>query len=365
MMTDGLVRVHTGRIEKSRRLLASRGAEQLLISDMSDIRWLSGFTGSSALLLVDVTGAALITDGRYLTQAADEVLGAKVCITDHDLFSEASSFLLKSVVLQSDHLTVAEKERLSGLSPLTSFIDAERLLSELRAGKDEVELACIRKALSISEQTIAECSKRLRPGVTEREVAGEIDFRHAQLGSEGPSFETIVAFGAHSALPHARPGELALRSGDVVLIDCGCTIGGYASDITRTFLYARDNPEVRRVYNVVRAAVERAIASARSGMNAADVDAAGRGLIESAGFGNYFVHSLGHGVGLDIHEWPKISRRSVDVLPENTIITIEPGIYLPDQFGIRIEEMVLLTPDGGKKLNSSSTELIILQHAPE
>ncbi len=361
--------VHARRIERARELLTvpdraeplcAGSPDQVFVTRIQDIRWLTGFTGSNAVMILGKTDAVFLTDGRYRTQATVEVSEARVLIAETDLLQDAAELFKKAILIQSDHLTLAQRKRLGELAPDTRFIEKENLLSQFRATKDAAEVALVQEALSISEKTITACLENIKSGITERELAAEIDYQHTRFGSEGPAFDTIVAFGARSALPHARPGNVRLLSGDVVLIDCGCTRGGYCSDITRTFLYGTDKAEVRDVYAVVLEALNAAVAEARSGIRAAELDAAARAVIESAGYADFFVHSLGHGVGLEIHEMPKINKLSNQILPENAIITVEPGIYLPDRFGIRIEEMVLLTSDGGQRLNDSPTKFTLL-----
>jgi len=233
-------------------------------------------------------------------------------------------------------------------------------LPSLRAVKDESELVKIRSALKITEQVFEEMLPLIRPGVTENELAAEIDYKQRQLGAEGSSFDTIVAFGPNSALPHARPGPSILETNQPVLMDFGCVFEGYASDMTRTVHVGEPTSGFRNVYASVLSALEVVTDGARSGMSGLDVDALARQCLSEKDLDVHFKHSLGHGVGLDIHEWPTLSKRGVDILPDGCVVTFEPGVYLKNEFGIRIEDMAVLRPDSAHTLNSFTTDLIVL-----
>ncbi len=360
-MTALLAHDYTRRVKSLEVLRVTTKSDYILITRLTDIRWLTGFTGSSAVLVAGPDGLLFNTDGRYATQSASEVLNSNILIAESDVLAAALKGLQGRVLYQSDYTSVADYERLFTAHPDIQFTGQASLLVDLRANKEASEIEWIRRALDITELTVGKVSRQIHSGITERELAAEIDHEHARLGSERPSFETIVAFGERSALPHALPTDRRLRNGDVILIDCGCTLNGYASDMTRCFVFGEATPLVAKVHEVVRMAVESAIQSARAGMNTCDLDAIARNEISKAGYGDNFIHSLGHGVGLDIHESPRVGKNVTGVLPENGIITIEPGIYLPGKFGIRIEEMVLLSTESADRLNKSSTSLIRLR----
>ncbi|ACY48211.1 M24 family metallopeptidase [Rhodothermus marinus] len=352
------------RIARIQERLSQTDADAALISALPDIRWACGFSGSNALLLVRRDGAHFLTDGRYTTQAEQEVQGIPRHAAGSDLMGYAvAQGLLEGVrrlLYQADHLTCARLQAYQELLPDVEWVGVENWLCELTAVKDETALQAIRQAQAITEQVFEEILPLIRPGVTERELAAEIVYRHLRLGAERMAFEPIVASGPNSALPHARPTHRAFDVGDVVLLDFGCHVDGYASDMTRTVVIGPPSREVEQVYETVRAAQEAALAIARAGITAAELDQAARAVIEAAGWGEYFTHSLGHGVGLQVHEWPRIASGNEEVLPVGAVVTIEPGIYLPGRFGIRIEDLIVLKPDGHENLTRLPRTLLIL-----
>ena len=331
------------------------GCDYLLISRLTDIRWLTGFTGSSGLIRVGENGILFATDGRYRTQVAQELTDVSTLIADTDVLGSILRGVQGTVLVQSDELSHSEYDRICSSFPEVKLSGRVNLLSSLRESKDSSEIELVRQALAITEATVTRCLERVCAGMTEKELAAEIDYEHAKSGSERPAFDTIVAFGENSALPHARPSGRRLKSGEIILIDCGCTIDGYASDMTRCVGFGEIDSETLHVYEIVQSSVDLAIAAAKSGMKSSDLDAVAREAITAAGYGHRFVHSLGHGVGLDVHETPRIGKNVDSLLPINGIVTIEPGIYIPGQFGIRIEEMVLLRSESAIRLNTSST----------
>ncbi len=352
------------RIAQIQERLRQTDADAVLISALPDIRWACGFSGSNALLLIRRDGAHFLTDGRYTTQAEQEVQGIPRHAAGSDLMRYAvEQELLKGVqrlLYQADHLTCACLQTYQELLPQIEWIGVEHWLCELTAVKDENALQAIRRAQAISEQVFEEILPLIRPGVTERELAAEIVYRHLRLGAERMAFDPIVASGPNSALPHARPTHRAFDVGDVVLLDFGCYVDGYASDMTRTVIIGLLSQEVEQIHETVRAAQEAALAIARAGIRAAELDRAARSVIEAAGWGDYFTHSLGHGVGLQVHEWPRIASGNEEVLPAGVVVTIEPGIYLPGRFGIRLEDLIVLQPDGHENLTHLPRTLLIL-----
>lgn len=354
----------SSRIERLRSYLPPLEADALFITFLPDIRWACGFTGSNGILLVRADDAVFLTDGRYETQAATEVTGARVVMGGYDLIGHAAENDLlvgcRSGVYQSDHLPVATFERLRDLFPGTSWKGAEDLLVREVASKNAAEVDRIRAAQRLTESVFEEILEWIDEGVSEKEVAAEIVYRHLRRGAERMSFDPIVAFGPNSALPHGLPTGRRLQRGEVVLLDFGCFLDGFASDMTRTVAMGDAGGDVRAVYNLVRAAQEQAIAEARSGVTSAELDGVARQIIKEAGYGDNFSHSLGHGLGLQIHEWPRVSY-SVDYeLPINCAVTIEPGIYLPGRFGIRIEDIVVLREGGCDNLTRASKDLLVL-----
>lgn len=337
--------------------------DALLLTDPSDVRWACGFTGSSGWLYWSPWEAFLLTDGRYTIQAAREVTGAEIRSEGGDLAAQLAEVVARQgarVAFSSDQVTVEISRRLSETLPQIRWIPATRLLARERAVKVGIEVEAITRAQRITEHVFDELLGVLRPGFTEREIAAEIVYRQLKRGAERMSFDPIVASGAHSALPHARPSGRVIERGDLLLLDFGCVVDGYASDMTRMVSIGSPEPEVRAVYDVVRGALDDASGGARSGMGADELDLIARSAIERAGYGPAFSHSLGHGVGLDIHEWPGVSFRNPEPLPDGAVITLEPGIYLEGRFGIRVEDLVVLKPDGIEVITRLSRDLFVV-----
>ncbi len=354
----------SARLRALRELAARHGADAVLLSAMPDIRWACGFTGSNGLLFVAREDAVFVSDGRYAEQARREVVGAEVATPGYDLIgflaAHAPAKASAVIVMQADHLTFAQYEEYAARLEPARPAPVAGLLRTLVARKEAAEVALIRAAQRITEAVFEETLALLRPGLTEREVAAEIVYRHLRRGGEGMSFDPIVASGPNAALPHARPTDRALAAGDMVVLDFGCTVGGYASDMTRTVAVGEPGALARRVYATVLEAQEQALEAARAGMTAGALDAAARGVIERAGWGPQFSHSLGHGVGLQIHEWPRVGKDAEEILPEGAVVTIEPGIYLAGQTGVRIEDMVWLHADGCERLTAAPKALVVV-----
>jgi len=302
----------------------------------------------------------LLTDGRYAEQAATEAEGIEVCIGGKGLvrlFAEVAGAMGgKRLGFEAEHVSVGLRQRLA--EKLTAeWIDTQDLVEQVRQSKEVEEIEAIRAALRLAESVVAEVGTGLQPGLSEREVAAEIEYACRMGGAEGMAFETIVASGSRTALPHAGAGDRRLQSGDTVMIDMGCRVDGYCSDITRmVWLDEPASTEVEELHRLVSAAQEAAIAEVRAGIGAADVDRAARRVISEAGFGDGFVHGTGHGVGLEIHEAPAVSGRSDDLLVAGAVITIEPAVYLPGKVGVRLEDMVCVREGGCDRLTTLGTE---------
>lgn len=354
----------TERISTIQRLIGEHEADAALLSFLPDIRWAVGFSGSNGLLLVTAEGAHFLTDGRYAAQAKEEVAGAAVHVPDSDLveyLTDGDLVPAESVVLyQADHVTVAQLERFEGQLPVVSFVPAADLLRSEVAAKSEAEIDAVRRALAVTEAVFEALLPQIGPGVTERDLAAEIVYQHLKRGASAMAFEPIVASGIRGALPHARPSGKSIRPGELVVIDMGGFVDGYASDMTRTVAVGEPDDAARRAYGVVLEAQRVATEGVKAGASGQALDRMARDVIGDAGLGDYFTHSLGHGVGLQIHEWPRLSHRTDDTLPENAIVTVEPGVYLPERFGIRIEDMVVARADGPDVLTQTPKELLIL-----
>lgn len=354
----------TDRIAKIQRLLAKHDADAVLLTFLPDIRWAVGFSGSNALLAVTRDAAHFVTDGRYGTQAAEEVTGAEIHVPGYALIEHVEEENLlggaSTVLVQADHLTVAQLDGWRGRFDGVRFEPVSGLLREAVASKTEDEIEAIRRAQAVTEAVFDELLPLIGPGVSERDLAAEIVYQHLKRGASAMAFEPIVASGIRGALPHGRPSGKTLRPGELIVIDMGCALDGYHSDMTRTVALGEPGEEARGAYAVVLDAQRHAVEAVRAGASSKSVDAVARDRITEAGLGEYFSHGLGHGVGLQVHEWPRLSYHTDDVLPENAVVTVEPGVYVPERFGIRIEDLVVARGDGPEVLTRTPKDLLVL-----
>jgi Xaa-Pro aminopeptidase len=353
------------RLSLVRRRLPEYDADAILVSYLPNVRWACGFTGSNGLLLVGLDEAFFVTDGRYTEQARHEVDGAKVAIAENGLLSRLAELNAIDdrgrVVFQADHVTVARGEKLKEHLPETDWVGKTDVLTPLVAKKEDSEVDQIRESQQITEAVFDHVLSLLEPGVTEREIAAEITYQHLKRGADEMSFDPIVASGPNGARPHARPTDRTLRGGELVVLDMGGIRTGYASDMTRTVSLGPPSDAAHSAYDVVRTAQEKALDAARAGLTGKQLDAVARDTIEEAGLADFFSHGLGHGIGLEVHEWPRVSRTVDDELPVGACVTIEPGVYVPEKgFGIRIEDIVVLREDGCENLTSTPKDLRIL-----
>jgi Xaa-Pro aminopeptidase len=361
------------RISALRRRMASSGLPGLLVTHLADVRYLCGFTGSSATLAVTRRAARLFTDSRYTTQAAEEVKGAKVEIVPSAPAVAAVQWLaaqvtvdtgVASVGFDSAHTSVAELERFKAALPSglrrKLLTPAKSLVEPLRWLKDEDELAIMAEAAKLGDSLFAHLLGFIQPGLTEVAVAAELEYQARVRGAEGMSFESIVASGARSALPHGRASHAQLPKHGFLTLDFGVILKGYCSDMTRTVFLGKPTGREREVYEAVLEAQEASVAAVIAGVECGIVDEAARGVLRKAGMAEAFSHSTGHGVGLEIHEGPRIGAGQKEKLAPGMVITIEPGVYFAGEFGIRIEDMVAVTRTGGKVLTSSPKALIEL-----
>jgi Xaa-Pro aminopeptidase len=357
-----------------RRRMHGESLSGLLVTHLADVRWLCGFTGSSAALAVTRRGARLFTDGRYTAQAAAEVHSAKVEIVPSASAVAAVQWLAAqvatvdgaaaSVGFDSAQTSVAELERLKVALPAglrrKLLAPVKSLVEPLRWLKDEDELAIMAEAAKLGDDLFTHLLGFIRPGLTEVAVAAELEYQARVRGAEGMSFDSIVAAGARSALPHGRASEAKLPRRGFLTMDFGVILKGYCSDMTRTVCLGKPSAREREVYETVLAAQEAAVAAVVSGVQCGAVDEAARGVLREAGMAEAFSHSTGHGVGLEIHEGPRIGAGQKDKLAPGMVITIEPGAYFAGEFGVRIEDMVAVTRTGGTVLTRSTKALIEL-----
>jgi Xaa-Pro aminopeptidase len=293
-----------------------------------------------------------------------EIDGATIFFAPGSLFQEvAKKRLLRPsmhVGYEAEYCSAATSQILPARIKVRTLIPTVSFFSTLTAVKDEEELTAIREAVAITDRVFKKILPLLKPGVMEREIAAEITYWHRMFGAEADSFEPIVASGSQGALPHANPSEKKIQSGDMVVMDFGCRVRGYCSDMTRTVAVGKPHRELKKIYGIVLEAQQGALDRVRAGVSAKAIDAAARAVIRKAGYGKYFLHSLGHGVGLHIHEDLRLSAKSKAVLQEGNVVTVEPGIYLPGLGGVRIEDDIIVTSNGCAILNRSPKELLIV-----
>ena len=348
-----------------RSSLASSHLDAILVTALPNIRYLTGFSGSSALLVVTAHDALFISDFRYDTQARDEVGdSARIIIEPSSLWGALWSALpdmrCQTIAFESAHVTHADFRRLIEAGSRYEWHPSVNLVEALREQKDAAEIGHIRDAVAIAEKALSETVAQVKAGMTELEISGILESRLRSNGSESFPFETIIASGPRSALPHARASVKPVQAGEFLLIDFGAVSGGYCSDITRTFVLGRASDEMRAIYDVVRESNATASGGVRAGMRGRDADTLARGYIERRGWGKEFGHSLGHGIGLEVHEAPRLAKSAEAPLPVGSVVTIEPGIYRTGWGGVRIEDDVLLEAEGPRVLTSFPRDLIEL-----
>ncbi|HUR95434.1 MAG TPA: Xaa-Pro peptidase family protein [Gemmatimonadales bacterium] len=348
-----------------RLALASEGLDGLLVSHLPNIRYLTGFTGSAALLLVQHSATTLVTDFRYAVQAPSEAGDAAVVEIDQTSVWERLGRLLAAAPVtrlgvEAQALTVRDAERVGGLTR-ARVAPTSDLVERLRAIKSPEEVEAIRTAAALAQAALAETLPTIRPGQTELDVAAALESSLRRGGSEWHPFPTIVASGPRAALPHARTSTRQIQAGEWLLLDFGAQVDGYCADLTRTVVVgARADERQRTVYELVRTAQQRALDHLRPGMTGREGDALARDVIAARGFGDAFGHSLGHGLGLEVHEAPRLAPTADAALPIHAVVTVEPGVYLPGWGGVRLEDDVHLAPDGAAVLSDAKTELLEL-----
>jgi len=351
------------RRDKLRRSLKRAGADGLLVTNFRNVTYLTGFTGDDSYLLVRGDGEILLSDGRYATQLSEECPGLDVAIrSPSKKMLDATSQLVQrsgvaKLAVEADSMTVAFRDQLSGKLPKLEFVSTAGLVAKLRLRKDHDEVQRIRRAVACAEKAFAAVCEGLTPEKTEKDVADELDYAMRRMGAECASFPPIVAVGSRSALPHAPPTSRQIGEDGFVLIDWGARDDLYVSDLTRVVIHGKLSAKLRRVYSVVLEAQTRAIEAIRPGATAEEVDAVARGIIADAGFGRRFNHGLGHGIGLDVHEAPRLGSHSDTVLRPGMVVTVEPGVYLPGWGGIRIEDDILVTRNGCEVLTTVAKQL--------
>jgi len=360
--------IHPRRRAALRASLQEAELDALLVTDLLNVRYLTGFTGSNAALLVAADGddgSVFCTDGRYDTQSQQQVPDLRRVIdrqSDLTLAAAAAEAGHKRLGFESHRVTVDGHAALAGTAPQVELVRAPGMAEALRLVKDDAEVEALRMACAAADRALADLIEHggLRPGRTEREVARELETRMLDYGASGPSFETIVATGASSAVPHHRPTDAVLHAGDFVKLDFGALVDGYHSDMTRTFVLGEPADWQREIYQLVVAAQAAGRAALEPGADVREVDAAARAVIEHAGYGDDFVHGLGHGVGLAIHEAPTLSRLGDGKLAAGMAVTVEPGVYLAGRGGVRIEDTLIVRDTRPELLTLTTKELVVV-----
>jgi Xaa-Pro aminopeptidase len=370
---EGRVAGRAERRDALRTAAAARGLDAVLVTNLLNVRYLTGFTGSNGALLVRTDGSDLFgTDGRYTTQAGAQVPDVELLVDRATVSALAAGAVRGGVErlgyeshdLTVDGLAALEKVLADAAAggAVPELASVRRAVEAQRAIKDDDEIASLRRGCGVADQALAELAAEgaLRPGRTELEIGRELDARMLVLGAEAPSFETIVAAGANSAIPHHRPDGTVLRDGDFVKLDFGATVDGYHSDMTRTVVLGDAADWQREIYELVAASQAAGRAALAVGADVVEVDATARRVIADAGHGEHFTHGLGHGVGLEIHEAPGIGQLGAGTLAAGMAVTVEPGIYLPGRGGVRIEDTLIVTDDEPELLTLTSKELLVL-----
>jgi Xaa-Pro aminopeptidase len=362
---------HKGRQQRLQDSLSLYRLDALLVTHPPNLRYLCGFTGSAGVLLLAGGTSVFFTDGRYTEQARSEVQTARIVIARQGPLAAAAAWLSghrkkgrrvpSKIGIEGEHMTVATRSRLAGMLPASVRLrEAPALVEQCRMVKDEEEIARIRSAVILGAGLFDRALEVIRPGVRETEVAAEMEYAARQAGAEAMSFETIIAGGERSALPHGRASQAAIPRQGFVVCDFGVILTGYCSDMTRTVYVGRASAAERRAYQAVKEAQLAAVDAVRPGVSVGEVDRVARKSLQKSGLAKYFTHSTGHGVGLEIHEIPRVAAGQTEILQPGMVITVEPGVYVPGQWGIRIEDMVVVTEHGCEVLSPTSKELVAI-----
>jgi len=358
---------HKDRLVRVQLALEQHHLDALLVTHLPNITYLCGFTGSAGVLIVSKRDRVFFTDGRYTQQARQEVQAARIKIMrGKSALVAACEWMMEQkfwrrIGMDAAHMSVAERSAFAKSLPgRARLVEAQDIIEQMRMIKDATEIAKIRSACHLGVELLDRLLQVVRPGVAETQVAGELEFAARRLGAEQMAFSTIVAGGPRSALPHGRASQARLPARGFVVCDFGVILAGYCSDMTRTLHIGRPPKEARRVYEAVREAQQAALDAVKPGATVGEVDRAARKLLQRLNLARFFTHSTGHGVGLEIHEAPRIAAGQQETLRPGMVITIEPGVYLPGKWGVRIEDTVVVTDSGYEILTPCSKELIVI-----
>lgn len=351
------------RIQKLRNEFEQAGIDAILITSPVNRRYMTGFTGTAGNVLINKEEALFITDFRYMEQAAKQVKGCTIIEQERDAFGTVREQLkrigAKRLGFEKATVTYAEYETFQKEFD-AELVPVDNLIEKLRLIKSEEELDIMKKAAQIADAAFEHILTKIRPGVKEIEISNELEFFMRQQGASSSSFDTIVASGFRSAMPHGVASEKEIQSGELVTLDYGAIYNGYCSDITRTVAVGKISSELREIYEIVLEAQLRGVRGIKPGMTGMEADALTRDYISEKGYGKYFGHSTGHGLGMDVHEYPSLSTKSKTVLQPGMVVTVEPGIYVPGLGGCRIEDDIVITETGNERLTHAKKELIQL-----
>tara|TARA_Y100001970_G_C14074440_1_gene771196 strand:+ start:77 stop:1147 length:1071 start_codon:yes stop_codon:yes gene_type:complete len=352
------------RINKLREEFSDYGIDGIYITNITNVRYLTGFTGSAGSVLIMAEKSHFFTDGRYTEQVKDQVKNSQIHITGSAHINEIQKqgLLNKdcSIGFESSHITYSSFLMLKKSFSHIKWIETSDIVELIAAIKDQSEIDSLKTAVEITDKVFDDIMPMLKAGVSENKVAATMSYKFKEYGAEGDSYDPIVASGWRSALPHATPTEKCFEKGDFVVMDFGALYNGYHADMTRTIVIGQATDRHKEIYQIVLNSQLAGISMAKAGVTGADVDGACRSIINDAGYGEYFNHSTGHGLGLEVHTLPRLSSANKDPLLENYVVTIEPGIYLPKWGGVRIEDDCWILKGGCKPLNTSTKELLVL-----
>ncbi len=352
------------RLSKLNARLAEGDLDAMLVSNPENRRYLSGFTGSAGVLVIKPDEALLVTDFRYYEQVAREAPDFRLAKIETKLADLLPALLaelgVKRLGFESEHVTVAQHGEWTSLTGEIEWLATKEMVERIRAVKEEEEIEALRASAAVTDAAFAHLLEVIRPGMAEKQVAWEIEAYMRTHGASKVAFDLIVAAGPNGAQPHARPGTHIIQEGEAIVVDIGCVLDGYCSDMTRTFSLGEPSARYLEVWQTVLKAQEAAEAAIQPGMTGIEADALARQVIEQAGYGEQFGHGLGHGVGLAVHEKPRASRLSEDMLEPGMTLTVEPGIYLPGEFGVRLEDLVVVRPGGIEVLTHSPKSPVLI-----
>lgn len=351
------------RVKNVQNKLADYGIDALLVTNMYNVRYLANFTGTTGLVVITKEKAYFVTDFRYTEQAAEQAQGFEIVKNEGLIYEEVARIVkedgINKIGFEEENITFSTYKTIDELIKC-DLVPVTGLVEKLREVKSEEEIATIRKAVQIAEKAYDYILGYVKPGVTEIQVANELDFYMRKEGASGVSFDTIVASGVRSAMPHGVASEKVIEEGDMVTIDFGCYYQGYVSDMTRTFAVGDPGEQLKEIYEIVYQANKKVNEVAKAGITGAELDAVARDYITEHGYGDKFGHTTGHGIGLEVHEGPALSYRNENKLVVNNVVTNEPGIYIPGLGGVRIEDDLVIKENGNEILMTTPKELIIL-----